>query len=265
MPVVAMPSSSRILRFFCCSYSVCCPGSCCSFGSSIPGLYPLLASCVRLAACHCMLFPTHLSNQTGNHWWPLYSTPSTILTFPDPRYYTFLHASKHGAFERNDIMEQVGILKTVQVGMPHRYGSADAVEPLERRWKTSFFRVPDAQPRWLYTTHLEGNEQADKKHHGSLSQAVLLYAAAHYPLWHAELEQPEMKPGGFGENFTVEGLAEDNVCVGDVYALGEAHIRVTGPRYPCWKIARRWQIAGLTDRVAACGRTGWYCCVLQEG
>ncbi len=162
-------------------------------------------------------------------------------------------------------MEQVGILKTVQVGTPHRYGRADAVEPLERRWKTSFFRVPDAQPRWLYTTHLEGNEQADKKHHGSLSQAVLLYAAAHYPLWHAELEQPEMKPGGFGENFTVEGLAEDNVCVGDVYALGEAHIRVTGPRYPCWKIERRWQIAGLTDRVAACGRTGWYCCVLQEG
>lgn len=162
-------------------------------------------------------------------------------------------------------MEQVGILKTMQVGTPHRYGSADAVEPLERRWNTSFFRAPGTQPRWLYTTHLEGNEQADKKNHGSPSQAVLLYAAAHYARWLAELERPEIGPGGFGENFTIEGLAEDSACIGDVYALGEARIRVTGPRYPCWKIERRWQIAGLTERVAASGRTGWYCCVLQEG
>ncbi len=162
-------------------------------------------------------------------------------------------------------MEQVGILRTVQVGMPHRYGEAETTDPLERRWRTSFFRVPSTQPRWLYTTHLEGNEQADKKHHGSLSQAVLLYAAAHYPLWREELDRPEMGPGGFGENFTVEGLTEQSACIGDIYALGEARIRVTGPRYPCWKIERRWQVAGLTDRVAASGRTGWYCCIVQEG
>ncbi len=162
-------------------------------------------------------------------------------------------------------MEQVGILQTVQVGTPQRYGEAKATDPLEQRWKTSFFRVPSMQPRWLYTTHLEGNEQANKKYHGSLSQAVLLYAAAHYPLWYEELDRPEMGPGGFGENFTVEGLTEQSACIGDIYALGEARIRVTGPRYPCSKIERRWQIAGLTDRVAATGRTGWYCCVVQEG
>lgn len=162
-------------------------------------------------------------------------------------------------------MEQVGILQTVQVGTPQRYGEVETTNALERRWRTSFFRVPSMQPRWLYTTHLEGNEQADKKHHGSLSQAVLLYAAAHYPLWQAELDRPEMGPGGFGENFTVEGLTEQRACIGDTYAVGEARIRVTGPRYPCWKIERRWQIAGLTERVAASGRTGWYCCVVQEG
>jgi len=121
------------------------------------------------------------------------------------------------------------------------------------------------QTRWLYTTHLEGNVQADTRHHGQLTQAVLLYAATHYPLWQEELGRPEIGPGGFGENFTVSGLSEETACIGDIYALGEARIQVTGPRYPCWKIERRWQIEGLTARVAETGRTGWYCRVLQEG
>ena len=85
------------------------------------------------------------------------------------------------------------------------------------------------------------------------------------PLWQAELGLPEIGPGGFGENFTVDGLTEENACIGDIYAIGEAQIQVTGPRYPCWKIERRWGIEGLTARVAETGRTGWYCRVVQEG
>lgn len=161
-------------------------------------------------------------------------------------------------------MTQVGILQSVQVGKPEWHHEPDSAEAT-KRWKTSFFRTPSTQARWLYTTHLEGNEQADKKHHGSLDQAVLLYAAAHYPAWREELEQPQMGPGGFGENFTVEGLSEQTACIGDTYAIGEARIQVSGPRYPCWKIERRWGIAGLTDRAAETGRTGWYCRVVQEG
>ncbi len=163
------------------------------------------------------------------------------------------------------IMTQAGLLQSVQVGTPQRYGARGATDPMERPWKTSFFRTPGKEPRWLYTTHLEGNEQADKKHHGSLHQAVLMYAAAHYPAWQAELERQDIGPGGFGENFTVEGMSEETVCVGDIYAIGEAHIQVTGPRYPCSKIERRWSIPGLTARVAETGRTGWYCSVVQEG
>ncbi|MGH2497516.1 MAG: MOSC domain-containing protein [Ktedonobacteraceae bacterium] len=153
---------------------------------------------------------------------------------------------------------QIGVLQSVQVGTPHRYGTLDA-------WETSFFRTPSTQPRWLYTTHLDGNRQADTENHGQLNQAVLLYAAAHYPLWQAELHQPEIGPGGFGENFTIQGLSEQTSCIGDTYAIGDAQIQVTGPRYPCWKIERRWGIEGLTDRVAKTGRTGWYCRVVREG
>jgi len=162
-------------------------------------------------------------------------------------------------------MTTAGVLRSVQVGTPHRYDNASAGDRLGRRWETSFFRAPSAQPRWLYTTHLDGNAQADTKNHGTPNQAVLLYAATHYPVWQEELGRPEIGPGGFGENFTVDGLTEETACIGDTYAVGEALIQVTGPRYPCTKIERRWGIAGLTARVAETGRSGWYCRVLREG
>lgn len=162
-------------------------------------------------------------------------------------------------------MQQIAMLQSVQVGTPHQYGAKGARNEMGRLWETSFFRVPDSKPRWLYTTHLDGNVQADTKNHGTLGQAVLLYAAEHYPAWRVELGRQEIGPGGFGENFTLDGLSEQTACIGDIYALGEARIQVTGPRYPCWKIERRWQFAGLTARVAESGRTGWYCRVLHEG
>lgn len=162
-------------------------------------------------------------------------------------------------------MTHIGKIISLQVGTPLPYGTAGATNTMEQAWTTSFFRTPSPQPRWLYTTHLDGNAQADTKNHGTLNQAILLYAAAHYPIWQAELGWSELGPGGFGENCTVEELSEQTACIGDIYALGEARIQVTSPRYPCWKIERRWQHPGLTARVMATGRTGWYCRVLQEG
>jgi MOSC domain-containing protein YiiM len=162
-------------------------------------------------------------------------------------------------------MTQIGLLQTVQVGKPERHETQITKDGTERSWRTSFFREPSPQSRWLYTTHLEGNEQADKENHGTPSQVVLLYAAAHYPVWQAELERSEMGPGGFGENFTVDELTEETACIGDIYAIGEAQIQVTGPRYPCTKIEKRWNMPGLTNRVAETGRTGWYCGVVREG
>lgn len=159
-----------------------------------------------------------------------------------------------------DTVTIVGTLRSVQVGTPQSQGAAG-----RGAHATSFVRVPVAGPRWLYTTHLEGNAQADTQNHGKINQAVLVYAAAHYPVWREELGIPEMVGGGFAENFTVAGLTEENVAVGDVYAIGEARIRVSGPRYPCSKIERRWHAPGLTARVAATGRTGWYCYADREG
>lgn len=157
---------------------------------------------------------------------------------------------------------QLGTIETVQIGTPQRYAAAGGVRGA---WESSFVRLPAGESRRLSAAGLAGNEQADKQNHGKPSQAVLFYAAAHYPRWQEELGRPEIGAGGFAENLTVAGLDEGGVCIGDVLQIGEARVRVTGPRYPCTKIDRRWDQPGLRDRVAATGRTGWYAATDTEG
>ena len=148
---------------------------------------------------------------------------------------------------------------SIQVGVPVRLVDERG------QWETSFVREPSPARRRLFVTHLEGNLQADTVNHGKPNQAVLVYAAAHYPKWQTELDRPEIGPGGFGENITVDGLTEATVCIGDTFAVGDALIQITGPRYPCVKIGRRWGIPRLTAMVAETGRTGWYCRVVWAG
>jgi len=155
-------------------------------------------------------------------------------------------------------------LLSIQVALPREHGRADASSAMERAWTTAFFKEPVAGPVFLGRTNLDGDRQGDLQHHGGPDKAAMAYAAAHYPLWHEELGR-ELPHGGFGENFTVEGQDESTVCIGDVYAIGEARVQVSQPRVPCWKIARRWGIKDLSARVQRTRRTGWYLRVLLEG
>lgn len=155
-------------------------------------------------------------------------------------------------------------LLSIQAAAPREHGEPGAAEPMRRAWTTSFFKEPVAGPVWLGRTNLEGDRQADLENHGGPDMAVLLYSAAHYPRWHEELGR-ELPHGGFGENFTVEGMDESSVCIGDVYDVGEARIQVSQPRLPCWKIARRWGMKDLSARVQRTRRTGWYARVVREG
>src|SRR5690606_8606076 len=80
------------------------------------------------------------------------------------------------------------------------------------------------------------------------------------------LNKPELRPGAFGENFTVKGLTEAAICVGDRWRVGgQAVVEVSQPRQPCWKLARRWGIKTLALHVQKTGRTGWYFRTLVEG
>jgi len=156
-------------------------------------------------------------------------------------------------------------LLTIQVGLPKTVPAEEAPDPAGRSWRTGFVKAGVDGPVWLGRTNLEGDGQGDTKNHGGVDKAVLGYAAAHYHAWRDELDWPELPYGAFGENFTIGGLDEESVCLGDSYAIGGVRVQVAQPRQPCWKIAARWQRPDLTARVEQSGRTGWYYRVLDEG
>jgi MOSC domain-containing protein YiiM len=158
------------------------------------------------------------------------------------------------------------MLASIQVSLPRRFGREGAAEPMDRPWVTGFFKEPVAGAVRLGPTNLEGDGQADLVHHGGPDKAVLMYSARHYPAWRLSLNHPSLPFGAFGENFTISGLTEADVCIGDTWQVGDVAItQVSQPRQPCWKLARRWRIKTLALQVQESGRTGWYVRVLHEG
>lgn len=132
---------------------------------------------------------------------------------------------------------------------------------------TGMYKHAVSGARTLGLTGLSGDEQADPRHHGGPYKAL-----HHFPLEHyAEFARlwPEraaiMEAGVLGENLSTLGLTEDDVCIGDVYALGSCRIRVSQPRTPCWKINHRLDIPGVSIHIVETGRTGWYYQVVETG
>jgi MOSC domain-containing protein YiiM len=114
---------------------------------------------------------------------------------------------------------------------------------------------------------LEGDSQADKRHHGGLERAVHHYPAEHYAIWRDLLPTAAERfvAPGFGENISTEGMRETQVCIGDVYRLGTAIVQVSQPRTPCTKLDDRFHVSGMAQRVEANRLTGWFYKVLIEG
>jgi MOSC domain-containing protein YiiM len=135
----------------------------------------------------------------------------------------------------------------------------------EADWTSGFVKEPVAGPVRIGPLGLEGDEHADRRNHGGPDRAVLMYAEQHYPEWREELGRDDLPFGGFAENLTVRGLTEDDVAIGDSLRVGSALLQVSGPRAPCWKISRRWEVEDLTQRVSVTTRIGWLLRVLVEG
>ncbi|RNA67195.1 MOSC domain-containing protein [Alteribacter keqinensis] len=117
---------------------------------------------------------------------------------------------------------------------------------------------------FLTSVGLKGDEQQDLVHHGGVDKAVCVYPAEHYPYWHEKLGK-EIDAGAFGENVTVSGLVETDVCIGDTFEWGEAVVQVSQPRHPCYKLAKRHDVKELPLFVQETGYSGFYFRVLQEG
>jgi len=131
-------------------------------------------------------------------------------------------------------------------------------------WKSAFKKKPVEGAVFVNRLNVEGDNQYDKKNHGGEHRAVLMYSAEHYQTWEDELNT-ELAFGSFAENFTVSGLNEQTVCIGDIYQIGETRLQVSQPRVPCYKIYRSLGIPDITEKATVTMRTGWYLRVLQEG
>lgn len=132
---------------------------------------------------------------------------------------------------------------------------------------TGIFKSPRRGPLHLSRDGLEGDLQGDRRVHGGPDKALHQYPASHYSVLaaHFPAAASALLPGALGENLTVEGMDEQNVCLGDIYAMGTARVQVCQPRKPCWKIDARFAVEGMTVFIAEHGLTGWYYRVLEAG
>ena len=131
--------------------------------------------------------------------------------------------------------------------------------------RTGIFKEPVAGRVKVTTLNIEGDGQADLVGHGGEFRAVYVYSFGNYGYWERELGRTDFTMGQFGENFTVEGLLDDEIHVGDIIRVGTALFQVSQPRVPCYKLAMKMGVEGFYNRILESGRLGFYFKVLEEG
>jgi len=122
----------------------------------------------------------------------------------------------------------------------------------------------------INTLGVINDEQADLTVHGGMDKAIYVYPHEHYPFWNAllsrELREPiVLQPGAMGENFTITGLLEENVYVGDTIRIGDLEFVVTKLREPCFKFNARMGYKGAAKAMLQSGYCGWYMRVITPG
>ncbi len=150
-------------------------------------------------------------------------------------------------------------LLSVNVGLPRD------VAWHGRMVHTSVWKAPVTGRRLVRRLDVDGDAQGDLMGHGGEHRAVLVYQIASYRYWERELGRGPLDPGQFGENFTVEGLADDEVCIGDRYRIGGAVFEVTQPRVTCFRVGMRMGEPRMAALLVAHRRPGFYFRVIQEG
>lgn len=150
-------------------------------------------------------------------------------------------------------------LLAVSVGMPK------SVPWQGRTTFTGVWKEPVPGPRMVRRLNVDGDGQGDLGGHGGEQRAVLVYQLDSYRHWQKELGRDDFTFGQFGENFTVDGLPDDEVCIGDRYRIGGAVFEVTQPRVTCYRVGMRMAEPRMAALLVAHGRPGFYFRVLEEG
>jgi ferredoxin-NADP reductase/MOSC domain-containing protein YiiM len=130
---------------------------------------------------------------------------------------------------------------------------------------TGVWKQAVAGPRIVRRLNIDGDGQGDLAGHGGEHRAVLVYQVASYRYWQRELGRDDFVHGQFGENFTVDGLPDDEVCIGDRYRIGGAVFEVTQPRVTCYRVGLRMNEPRMAALLVSHRRPGFYFRVLTEG
>jgi ferredoxin-NADP reductase/MOSC domain-containing protein YiiM len=148
--------------------------------------------------------------------------------------------------------------------------SVNTGRPREVAWRgktvyTSVWKQPVQGRRLVGRLNVDGDAQGDLHGHGGEQRAVFVYQVDSYHYWERELKRNDFTFGQFGENFTVEGLADGEVCVGDRYRIGGALFEVTQPRVTCYRVGIRMDEPAMASLLVRHQRPGFYFRVLEEG
>jgi ferredoxin-NADP reductase/MOSC domain-containing protein YiiM len=130
---------------------------------------------------------------------------------------------------------------------------------------TAVWKAPVQGRRMVRRLNIDGDGQGDLHGHGGEQRAVFVYQIESYHYWQSRLSRSDFTYGQFGENFTVEGLSDQEVCIGDRYRVGSALFEVTQPRVTCYRVGIRMNEPRMPALLVAHGRPGFYFRVLEEG
>lgn len=117
----------------------------------------------------------------------------------------------------------------------------------------------------VHLDFIEGDEVANKIHHGGTNRVLHYYPSEHYSFWKKLYPDLNGHPGSMGENISSSGLDEKNVCIGDIFRIGEVEAIVTEPRKPCGTINLHFQVKGLARKVQEEMKTGWFFKIIKPG
>jgi ferredoxin-NADP reductase/MOSC domain-containing protein YiiM len=155
--------------------------------------------------------------------------------------------------------QPAGRLLSVNVGMPQD------VAWHGRTVHTAVWKRPVDGPSLVRRLNIDGDGQGDLAGHGGEHRAVFVYQMESYRYWQEQLGRDDFGYGQFGENFTVQGLADDQVCIGDRYRIGKALFEVTQPRVTCYRVGIRMDDPRIPAMLVSHRRPGFYFRVLEEG
>ena len=153
----------------------------------------------------------------------------------------------------------MGRLVSVNVGMPKN------VQWRGKTVYTGIWKTPVEGPVMVRRLNIDGDGQGDLAGHGGEQRAVMVYQTESYDFWKTYLHRDDLQPGHFGENFTVTGLADDQVCIGDRYRIANAEFEVTQPRVTCFRVGVRLNQPEMPNLLVSQHRPGFYLRVISEG